>query len=187
MSKPNIRAVLLDRDGVINFESKDYILAPEQWRPIPGSLEAIAQLNSANIPVAICSNQSALARGYFDKATMQAIHTKMIDAIEKAGGHISHTAYCPHGPDDNCTCRKPKPGLLIEALEQLDMIDRPQNIVFIGDSSRDVQAAVAAGVVPMLVKTGHDDVDAIYKESAKLYPDIQTFADLASAVSAILE
>ncbi len=187
MSKPDIHAVLLDRDGVINFESKDYILAPEQWRPIPGSLEAIARLSSANIPVAICSNQSALARGYFDNSTMQAIHAKMIGAIEKAGGHIAHTAYCPHGPDDGCACRKPKPGLVIEALEQLGMTDKPHNVVFIGDSSRDVQAALAAGVVPMLVKTGHSDIDVIYTESVKLYPDIQIFADLASAVSAILE
>lgn len=180
------KAVLLDRDGVINYESKDYILTPEQWRPIPGSLEAIARLTSANIPVAICSNQSALGRGYFDKATMQAIHSKMIGAIEKAGGHIAHTAYCPHGPDDGCSCRKPKPGLVLEALARLGMAGHAQDVLFIGDSLRDVQAALAAGVVPMLVKTGHGDVDLIYSESLKLYPDIQIFADLAAAVDGIL-
>jgi len=178
---------LLDRDGVINYESKSYILAPEQWRPVPGSLEAIARLTRAGIPVAICSNQSALGRGYFDKATMQAIHNKMITAIEDAGGRIAYTAYCPHGPDDGCACRKPLPGLVHEALEHLGLTGQPQDAVFIGDSLRDVQAAVAAEVRPVLIQSGHGDDALIFRESRKLFADIQAYRDLAAAADAILE
>jgi len=183
----NPKAVLLDRDGVINYESKNYILTPEQWRPVPGSLEAIARLTSAAIPVAICSNQSALSRGYFDDATMQAIHNKMITAIEIAGGRISYTAYCPHGPDDDCTCRKPLPGLVHEALEKLGLDAQPHDVMFIGDSLRDVQAAVAAGVRPALVQSGHGDDALIFRESRKLFPSIRAYPDLASIVDEILE
>jgi len=180
-------AVLLDRDGVINYESRNYILTPDQWRPVPGSLEAIARLTRAGIPVAICSNQSALGRGYFNEATMQAIHDKMIAAIEAAGGRIAYTAYCPHAPDDGCSCRKPLPGLVHEILTHLGLGGQPHDALFIGDSLRDVQAAVAAGVKPMLVQSGHGDDTLILRESRRLFPAIRAFPDLAAAVDAILE
>ena len=177
------KAVLLDRDGVINFDSPDYILAPEQWRPVPGSLQAIARLTAAGIPVAICSNQSALGRGMLDRETFQAIHAKMMLAIEEAGGEIAHVAYCPHAPDDGCACRKPLPGLLYEALQALDVA--AEDALMIGDSVRDVQAARAAGVRAMLVQSGYGEADDILERSRRLMPDICSFPDLAAAVNAL--
>ena len=180
------KAVLLDRDGVINFDSPDYILTPEQWRPIPGSLEAIAALGRAGIPVAIVSNQSALGRGMFDAVTMEAIHERMIAAIEAAGGHITHAAYCPHAPEDHCACRKPKPGLLIETLQALG-IREAADTVMIGDSARDVEAAVAVGVRPVLVRTGYGDAGDILAKARRLVPDIPVYDDLAAAVDVLLQ
>ena len=179
------KAVLLDRDGVINFDSPDYILSPDQWLPIPGSLEAIAALTRAGIPTAIVSNQSALGRGMFDTATMQAIHARMIAAIEAAGGRIAHTAYCPHAPEDGCDCRKPRPGLIVEALAALG-IDAGDALM-IGDSARDVEAAVAVGVRPVLVQSGYGDAEAILAKARRLVPDIAVYDDLAAAVDALLQ
>jgi len=186
MTRMKAKAVLLDRDGVINFDSPDYILTPDQWQPIPGSLEAIAKLTSANIPVAIVSNQSALGRGMLDQETFQVIHAKMMLAIEEAGGEIAHTAYCPHAPEDACNCRKPLPGLIEETLEQLGLTAHAEKAVFIGDSVRDVQAALAAGVTPMLVQTGYGDADAILAKSRQLMPDIARYPDLPAVVHVLL-
>ena len=180
------RAVLLDRDGVINFDSPDYILTPESWRPIPGSLDAIGRLTGAGIPVAIVSNQSALGRGMLDAATFEAIVAKMMRAIEAAGGRIAHLAWCPHAPGDDCACRKPRPGLVMQALEALELPASPE-VWFIGDSLRDVQAALAAGVTPALVQTGYGDAEAILARARELKPDIRAWPDLAAAVDALLE
>lgn len=179
-------AVLLDRDGVINFDSPDYILTPEQWHPIPGSLEAIARLNRAGIRTAIVSNQSALGRAMVDRDTFNAIHAKMMLAIEQAGGFISHVSYCPHGPDDGCGCRKPLPGMVDETLNALELSESPGDVLFIGDSTRDVQAAHAAHVPAMLVQSGYGDADAILQKSRQLMPEILAFADLAAAVDYLL-
>lgn len=179
------KAVLLDRDGVINFDSPDYILAPEQWEPIPGSLEAIARLTKAGIPVAICSNQSGLGRGMMNEELFHAIHAKMLLAIEEVGGMLTHAAYCPHSPDDHCECRKPKPGLVLEALAALKV--RPEDAVMIGDSTRDIEAAHAAGVASMLVQSGYGNAEVILQKSIAIIPDIKAYADLASAVDALLE
>jgi len=179
------KAVLLDRDGVINFDSPDYILSPEEWRPIPGSLEAIGRLSAAGIAVAICSNQSGLGRGMMSQKTFQAIHAKMMLAIEEKGGEIGYVAYCPHGPDDACDCRKPLPGLLEEALGSLNVA--APDALMIGDSTRDVQAAHAAGVSACLVQSGYGDADKILEKSRELMPDIAFYPDLASAVDALLK
>ncbi len=181
-----LEAVVLDRDGVINFDSPNYILSPEQWRPIPGSLEAIARLSRAGIAVAIASNQSALARGMIDKATFAAIHEKMMSAIAAAGGQVVHVAYCPHGPDDACMCRKPRPGLVHECLQRLGLSANPRQALMIGDSVRDVAAAKAAGVPAMLVQSGYGDAAVILREADTLQPDIRAVADLATAVDDIL-
>lgn len=180
-----IKAVLLDRDGVINFDSPDYILSPQDWRPVPGSLEAIARLNRAGIAVAICSNQSALGRGMIDQPTFEAIHAKMMQAIEEKGGEISHIAYCPHAPDDTCRCRKPLPGLLEQTLAALGI--KANEALMIGDSARDVQAAHAIGMPVWLVQSGYGDADAILKKSRALVPDTRVFDDLAAAVDSLLD
>ena len=187
MMRPRPKAVLLDRDGVINIDSPNYILSPKQWQPVPGSLEAIARLHAAAIPVTIISNQSALARGMMDQATFNAIHAKMMLAIEQAGGFISHVSYCPHGPDDDCACRKPKPGMVLETLAALGLSDEPEQVLFVGDSIRDVQAACAANVPVLLVQSGYGDAAAILEKSQLVQPNIQAVADLAHAVNMILE
>lgn len=147
------RVVLLDRDGVINADSPGHIRSPAAWQPLPGSLEAIARLHQAGIAVAVCTNQSGLARRLFTPRALAAIHRRMEAAVAAAGGELAGVFVCPHGPDAGCDCRKPRPGLLLRALAELGM--RPEEAVFIGDSARDLAAAEAAGVTPWLVLTGN--------------------------------
>lgn len=180
------KAILLDRDGVINFDSPDYILSPEQWKPIPGSLEAIAKLTQANIAVAIVSNQSAVGRGMIDSDTFQNIHAKMLLSIEALGGRVDHVAYCPHAPDDGCTCRKPLPGMIFESLAALNLSDQAQSVYMIGDSLRDMQAAWAAQVAGILVQSGYGDATDILARARLHNPDTQSFPDLAAAICSIL-
>lgn len=146
------RYVLVDRDGVINDDSDDFIKSPEEWRPIEGSLEAISLLNQQGYDVVVITNQSGLARGLLDEAMLTKIHEKMHQMLADKGGEIAKIYYCPHGPDSLCDCRKPKPGLFERfALEKnVDL----KSICFVGDSLRDVQAAQAVGAIPLLVKTG---------------------------------
>ncbi|SJM94755.1 D-glycero-beta-D-manno-heptose-1,7-bisphosphate 7-phosphatase [Crenothrix polyspora] len=146
------RYVLLDRDGVINQDSDQFIKSPDEWLPIAGSLEAIALLNQHGYKVAVITNQSGIARGLLDTDTLQNIHAKMQRMVAEQGGDIDAIYSCPHGPDSDCDCRKPKPGLL-EHFAQEKQIDL-KDTVFIGDSYRDIQAAQAAGATPILVKTG---------------------------------
>lgn len=146
------RFVLLDRDGVINEDSADYIKTPQEWRPLAGSLEAIALLNRHGYQVAVITNQSGVARGLLDEATLARIHAKMQRLAAEYGGRIAAVYYCPHGPDSDCRCRKPKPGLLEQfaADWQVDLADT----VMIGDSLRDLEAAWAVGAKAILVETG---------------------------------
>jgi D-glycero-D-manno-heptose 1,7-bisphosphate phosphatase len=149
---PENRYVLLDRDGVINHDSEDFIKFPEQWLPIAGSLEAIALLNDQGYKVVVVTNQSGIARGLFDNAMLEKIHEKMKRMVSEKGGKIDAIYFCPHGPDDDCNCRKPKPGLL-ESFAADNKVCL-SGIAFIGDSLRDLQAALAVGANPILVKTG---------------------------------
>ena len=146
------RYVLMDRDGVINHDSEEFIKSPSEWWPIEGSMEAIALLNKQGYEVAVITNQSGLARGLFDEAMLAKIHDKMQNMLADEGGKISAIYYCPHGPDSLCNCRKPKAGLLEQfALEEnVDL----KTVYFIGDSLRDIQAAQAVGAKPILVKAG---------------------------------
>jgi D-glycero-D-manno-heptose 1,7-bisphosphate phosphatase len=181
---PLPKAVLLDRDGVINFDSPDYILTPEQWNPIPGSLEAISRLTDAGIAVTIVSNQSALGRGMIDQLTFDAIHSKLMLSIEEAGGFITHASYCPHKPNDGCSCRKPKPGMLFETLDILSLT--ADQTLFIGDSIKDVEAAHAASMPVKLVQSGYGDAKIILEKSRLLVPSVQAYANLAAAVDDLL-
>ena len=145
--------VILDRDGVINVESPDYIKSPDEWIPIPGSLEAIAELKRAGYQVAVATNQSGVGREYYSHDILQDIHEKMISAAIAAGGDIDIIRYCPHTPDDDCVCRKPRPGLF-EALARF--YEHPlDNVPAVGDSLRDLQASALAGASPVLVRTGN--------------------------------
>ena len=134
-----MKLIVLDRDGVINEDSDAYIKSPEEWQPIPGSLEALARLRRAGWTVVVASNQSGLGRGLFDAATLEAIHAKMALAVEAAGGHIDGLYFCPHSPDDHCLCRKPKPGLLRAIAADYHM--SLDGVPAIGDSLRDLRPA----------------------------------------------
>ena len=144
---------VLDRDGVINFDSSEYIKTPDEWIPIPDSIEAIALLNEAGHRVVIATNQAGIGRGLFTNETLQKIHEKMCNAVEAAGGKIDRVYFCPHRPDDFCDCRKPKPGLLHQI--QHDFKIESNEMIFIGDSVRDFEAAIAARCPFALVRTGN--------------------------------
>jgi len=144
--------VILDRDGVINEDSDDYIKSVDEWIPINGSLEAITRLKKAGFQVTVATNQSGLARGYFDQVTLQAMHDKLDALLAQRGVALAGIFFCPHSPSDNCVCRKPKPGLLLQIAKQFN-IDLKQT-VFVGDTMSDIQAARMAGARPVLVKTG---------------------------------
>lgn len=147
------RLVVLDRDGVINRESTEFIRTPEEWHPLPGSLAAIADLTAAGFSVVVASNQSGVGRGLFTADTLAAIHTRMTLAVESAGGRLAGIFVCPHRPEDSCECRKPLPGLLrqIEATFGVALRSQPA----IGDSYRDLEAAWQVGARAMLVRTGN--------------------------------
>ncbi len=146
------KVVILDRDGVINYDSVNYIRSPAEWLPIEGSLEAIASLHANGYRVFVITNQSGLARGFFSVAVLEAIHRKMLSAVEQSGGRIERVFYCPHHPDEHCQCRKPQTGL-VDQLKSYLKSDLP-GVPFIGDSLTDLQTAYASGCLPILVETG---------------------------------
>lgn len=175
------RLVILDRDGVINHDSDQFIKSPEEWRPIAGSLEAIARLSHAGYRVAVCTNQSGIGRGLFDMATLNAIHDKMHRALTQVGGRVDAVFFCPHTADARCDCRKPRPAMLAEAGRRfrVDLATVP----CVGDSLRDLEAAEAAGAQPMLVLTGKGEKtlrDGGFPKATTIFPD------LAFAASALL-
>jgi D-glycero-D-manno-heptose 1,7-bisphosphate phosphatase len=177
-----MKLIILDRDGVINFGSAQFIKSPEEWKPIPGSLEAIARLTREGWRVVVATNQSGLARGLFEMATLNAIHAKMHKAVAQAGGRIEAVFYCPHSADMDCDCRKPKPGLFEEIAARYgrDLQDVPA----IGDSLRDLQAAESVGARPVLVKTGKGTKTLV---AGGLPENTPVFADLSEAVEYLLK
>lgn len=176
-----MKLVILDRDGVINFDSAQFIKSPAEWKPIPGSLEAIAKLNQAGYRVVVATNQSGVGRGLFDMDTLNAIHEKMHKAAAGAGAHIDAVFYCPHAADANCQCRKPKAGMFRRISETLNV--NLSGVPAIGDSLRDLQACALMGCQPMLVLTGKG---AKTKAEGDLPLGTMEFVDLAKAVDWIL-
>ncbi|MCP4043014.1 MAG: D-glycero-beta-D-manno-heptose 1,7-bisphosphate 7-phosphatase, partial [Gammaproteobacteria bacterium] len=147
-----MKLIILDRDGVINKDSHNFVKSPDEWQPIPGSLEAIARLNQAGYQVIVATNQSGLGRGLFTIEDLNQIHDKMVLQLATQGGTIEAIFFCPHTPKDNCECRKPKPGLLLDIAASLRI--PLTGVPVIGDSKRDLKAAEAAGAHPILVRTG---------------------------------
>src|SRR5215212_4239612 len=147
-----MKLVILDRDGVINEDSATFIKSPDEWRPLPGSLEAIARLNHAGYHVVVATNQSGVGRGLFEVSTLNAIHDKMHRALAPIGGRIDAIFFCPHAQEANCSCRKPKAGLLEEISHRFN-VDL-KGVPCIGDALRDLQAAATVGAAPILVLTG---------------------------------
>lgn len=148
-----MKLAILDRDGVINHDSPSFVKSPDEWIPLPGSLEAIARLSQAGWRVVVATNQSGLARGLFSMETLNAIHARMRTELTQLGGHIDAIFVCPHGPDEGCNCRKPKPGMYLDIGRRYDT--PLQDVPVVGDSLRDLQAAAAAGCNPWLVRTGN--------------------------------
>jgi len=175
------KLVILDRDGVINYDSVNFIKSPEEWRPIPGSLEAIARLNRAGYRVVVATNQSGIGRGLLDMTTLNAVHEKMHRALAAAGGHIDALFFCPHTAEARCPCRKPAPGMLQEIAQRYNV--SLEGVPAIGDSLRDLEAAAAVGALPLLVLTGKGERTRL---EGNLPPRTAVFSDLAAAVDALV-
>jgi D-glycero-D-manno-heptose 1,7-bisphosphate phosphatase len=175
-----LKLLILDRDGVINYDSDAYIKSVEEWIPLPGSIEAIAQLSKAGWTVAIATNQSGIARGYYDIATLDAMHARLRALVAEQGGEVGLVVYCPHGPDEGCDCRKPKPGMLKIISEHYKV--PLAGIWFVGDSLGDLEAAKAVDSQPFVVKTGKGD-----KTQAKNLPvGTLIFDDLAAVAAELI-
>lgn len=181
MPDKSARLVVLDRDGVINQESAEYIKTPEEWQPIDGSLAAIARLCAAGFNVVLATNQSGVARGLFSPLTLDAIHRRMTAAIEASGGMLAGIFVCPHGPDDGCDCRKPKPGLMYQIEKAVGRRLGQQPVI--GDSMRDIEAGRAVGARLILVRTGNGlETEKALSDS----DDVEVYDDLAAAAEALI-
>jgi D-glycero-D-manno-heptose 1,7-bisphosphate phosphatase len=176
-----MKLIILDRDGVINEDSDDYIKSLDEWHPLPGSIEAIAKLSMNDYRVVVATNQSGIARGYFDLDVLAQMHARMHLLVNEAGGSIDAVFFCPHSPDDGCDCRKPKPGMLRDISDRLhvDLDDVP----VVGDTLRDMQAAEAVNGRPVLVRTGKGQ-RTLDKLGDKV--DWEVYDDLAAFVDALL-
>lgn len=179
----NIEIIVLDRDGVINEDSPYYIKSPAEWHAINGSLQAIAKLNQLGYKVVVATNQSGIARGYLTEQALTAIHHKMQHELATFGGHLDGIFICPHIPEDNCSCRKPRPGLLLNIAEYFNVA--PKKMLVIGDSMRDLEAARQAGCQKILVKTGNGEktlLDLLEGKTKEELKEVKIFASLAMAV-----
>ncbi len=183
-----MKLIILDRDGVINKESELYIKAPDEWFPIPGSLNAIARLTAAGFNIVIATNQAGVGRKIFTLENLQQIHQTMIDAVAKAGGKIHQVYFCPHHPDDRCNCRKPKPGMFEQIAQDFNLDVTQLGVPFIGDSLRDIELGLATGCNMFLV-TNPDSYgsETLTQLTATQKQQITIVPDLAAAVDRLLE
>ena len=177
-----MKLIVLDRDGVINEDSDNFIKSPEEWQPIPGSLEAIARLKQAEYKVAVATNQSGIARGLFGFDSLNRMHNKMLKMLADVGGGVDAIFFCPHLPDEECNCRKPKPGLMHDIAKRFD-VDL-MGVPAIGDSLRDLQSAREVGARPILVRTGKGERTLANGEGLE---GVEVFDNLAAAVDHILK
>jgi D-glycero-D-manno-heptose 1,7-bisphosphate phosphatase len=177
-----MKIVILDRDGVINQDSAEFIKSPDEWIPIPDSLEAIARLHHAGFRVYIASNQSGIGRGLFDIETLNNIHQRLIDELQKKGGRIDAILFCPHAPDQHCDCRKPRPGLYLQIARRTKQ--SLINVPVIGDSMRDLEAAITVGARPLLVRTGKGEQTLL--RYADFLTGITCFDNLSEAVNQLI-
>ena len=173
-----MKLVILDRDGVINQDSDNFIKSVDEFIPLPGSVEAIAKLKHAGYQVYIATNQSGIYRGFYDEATLHAMHEKLANLLKEKDAAIDGIEFCPHGPDDNCDCRKPKAGMYLNIAKQAGLTDL-KDVLVVGDSLRDLQAAQAVNAKPHLVRTGKGERTIKKGEGLK---DIPVYNDLADFV-----
>ena len=175
-----MKLLILDRDGVINYDSDAYIKTVAEWIPLPGALDAIARLSRAGWAVAVATNQSGLARGYYSVPTLESMHQVLRDEVQQRGGAMGLISYCPHGPDEGCACRKPLPGLLTQIAEHYQTA--LDGVWFVGDSLRDLQAAVAVNAQPVLVCSGKGE----QTREKSLPNNTLIFADLSAVADHLL-
>jgi len=171
-----MKLAILDRDGVINYDSDQYIKSPSEWRPIPGSIEAIARLNQNGFRIAVATNQSGIGRGLFDMATLNAINDKMMELVFRQGGRIDALFFCPHTAAEDCGCRKPRTGMLEEIAARFHT--ELKGVPSVGDSLKDLQAAESVGAQPILVLTGKGQAT---QEAGGMPKKTLVFDDLAEA------
>lgn len=176
------RLVILDRDGVINEDSAEFIKSPDEWRPLRGSLEAIGMLSAAGYAIAVATNQSGVGRKLLDRPALEAIHRKMRAAAREHGGDIAKIVFCPHHPDEGCECRKPATGLFDQLARSFGL--SLQGVPMIGDSVRDIEAAIAVGGRPILVLTGNGREAATELERRGI--SVETYDDLGAAAAALI-
>ncbi|HLR16948.1 MAG TPA: D-glycero-beta-D-manno-heptose 1,7-bisphosphate 7-phosphatase [Alcanivoracaceae bacterium] len=176
--------IVLDRDGVINFDSDQYIKTVDEWRAIPGAIAAIAALSKAGHDIYVATNQSGIGRGFYSVETLNAMHDKMLQLLSQEGGELKGIYYCPHHPDDNCQCRKPLPGML-EAMQQEHQVDFTDSW-FVGDSLRDLQSGLSKGCKPALVRTGKGEATLAKGLPAELEHTL-VFEDLADFAKHLLK
>jgi D-glycero-D-manno-heptose 1,7-bisphosphate phosphatase len=177
-----MKLIILDRDGVINSDSDAFIKSPDEWIPIPGSLEAVARLNQGGYRIAVATNQSGVARGLFNMVTLNAIHQKLHTAAQQIGADIEAVFFCPHAAADNCDCRKPKPGMLRAIGKRFDV--SLKGVPTVGDSLRDLQAGYVLGCTPYLVLTGKGEKT---RDKGGLPPGTLVFANLSAVVDHLLQ
>ncbi|OWP48704.1 D-glycero-beta-D-manno-heptose 1,7-bisphosphate 7-phosphatase [Pseudomonas nitroreducens] len=172
-----MKLLILDRDGVINQDSDAYIKSLDEWIPIPGAIAAIARLSQAGWTVAVATNQSGIARGYYDLAILDSMHQRLRELVAEQGGELGVVVYCPHGPDEGCDCRKPKPGMLLQIAQHYGVELR--GTWFVGDSRGDLDAALAVDCQPVLVKTGKGErtLTKPLPEGTLVFDDLAAVAD----------
>jgi len=182
-----LKLVILDRDGTINEDRDDFVKSADEWLPLPGALEAIARLNQAGWHAVVATNQSGIGRGLFDMSALNAMHTKMNLQLHKLGGRIDAVFFCPHTPQEGCTCRKPLPGLFLQIGERYGV--ELAGVPFVGDSLRDLQAGVAAGCEPHFVRSGKGGRldDAAISRLVEQVPRVRVHADLAAFAEALVQ
>lgn len=180
------RLVILDRDGVINEDSDDYIKSLDEWVPIRGSIAAIARLSRAGYSIGVATNQSGIARGYFDEITLANMHALLCELVEEEGGKVDAICYCPHGPDEGCHCRKPAPGLLEQISEELRL--PLAGAWYVGDTRKDLELGLSMNCRPILVRSGkgrdtEQKLDASMRKAVTIVDDLAAAADLILATA----
>lgn len=181
------RLVILGRDGILNVYRDDHVKAPDEWEPIPGALEAVARLNHAGWHTVVATNQSGIGRGMIDMASVNAVHQRMMQKLSEVGGRLDAVFFCPHTPEDNCECRKPKPGLMRQIAMRYGI--EPRTVPMVADTLRDLLAAHAAGCEPHLVRTGRAAAltDAQVVEIVQQVPATEVHDGMSDFVDFILE
>lgn len=181
-----MKLVILDRDGVINEDSDAFVKSLDEWIPIDGSIDAIARLTEHGFTIAVATNQSGVGRGLFSEETLEAMHEHLLDLVHEAGGEIATIAYCPHKPDDYCDCRKPQSGLLDQIAHTLG--SDLEGAFVVGDSLRDLQAGMARGCIPVLVRTGKGEKteQKIAVDESGEFDSVAVFDDLSEAADYLI-